>query len=368
MFSFSLLHKDNSSKARRGRIHTPHGIIETPVFMPVGTQATVKSLTPENLKEIGTEILLSNTYHLHLNPTSELIEKAGGLHTFMNWSGPILTDSGGFQVYSLASNRKITEEGVRFRSHIDGAEIFMRPEDSIAIQHRLGSDIIMAFDECPPLPSSYDYMKKSIERTHRWAKRCLDAHGSGKHQALFAIVQGGTDESLRRMSAEVLTSMDFPGYAIGGLSVGEKKIDMLRTLDYLPDLLPEEKPRYLMGVGTTRDILESVLRGVDMFDCVLPTRLARHGVAMTSQGDLSIKKSIYTEDFGPLDPDCSCYTCTHYSRAYIRHLFRRKEILSAHLLSLHNVYHLIDFVKKIRVAIENDSLADFADRYRRNFR
>ena len=234
MFSFTLLHKDNSSKARRGRIHTPHGIIETPVFMPVGTQATVKSLTPENLKEIGTEILLSNTYHLHLNPTSELIEKAGGLQAFMKWSGHILTDSGGFQVYSLASNRKITEEGVRFRSHIDGAEIFMRPEDSIAIQHRLGSDIIMAFDECPPLPSSYDYMKKSIERTHRWAKRCLDAHGCVKHQALFAIVQGGTDESLRRMSAEVLTSMDFPGYAIGGLSVGEKKSTCFAPLIIFP--------------------------------------------------------------------------------------------------------------------------------------
>lgn len=230
----------------------------------------------------------------------------------------------------------------------------------MAIQHRLGSDIIMAFDECPPLPCTYEYMKKSIDRTHRWAKRCKEAHGEKKDQALFGIVQGGTFEDLRRYSAEEITALDFPGYAIGGLSVGEKKVDMLRTLDYLPDLLPHDKPRYLMGVGTSRDILEAVLRGVDMFDCVLPTRLARHGVAMTSQGDLSIKKAAYTEDFGPLDPTCECYTCTHYSRAYLRHLFRRKEILSAHLLSLHNVYYLISFVKEIREAIENDCLLDFA--------
>lgn len=367
MFSFTLLHQDKSSKARRGRFSTPHGVIETPVFMPVGTQATVKSLTPEDLKSIGTEILLCNTYHLHLNPSSELIEKAGGLHSFMHWDRPILSDSGGFQVFSLASSRKITEEGVRFRSHIDGAEIFMSPEDSMAIQHRLGSDIIMAFDECPPLPSTYEYMKRSVERTHRWAQRCKEAHGAKPDQALFGIVQGGTFEELRRMSADVLVKMDFPGYGIGGLSVGEKKVDMIRTLDYLPDLLPQEKPRYLMGVGTARDIIESVLRGVDMFDCVLPTRLARHGVAMTSLGDLSIKKAVYTEDFSPLDPACSCYTCTNYTRAYLRHLFRRKEILSAHLLSLHNVHYLIHFVKKIREAIEEDRLSEFAQRFSSSF-
>lgn len=363
MFSFQLLHKEKHTKARMGRLSTPHGVIETPIFMPVGTQATVKSLTPEDLKSVNTQILLCNTYHLHLTPTSQLIKKAGGLHRFMNWDGPILTDSGGYQVFSLSSTRKITEEGVRFRSHLDGAEVFLRPEDAVKIQHNLGSDILMAFDECPPQPCEYDYMKRSIDRTHRWALRCKEAHGDKKDQALFGIVQGGIFEDLRRYSAKALVDMDFPGYGIGGLSVGEKKVDMLRVLDYLPDLLPAEKPRYLMGVGTPRDLLEGVLRGVDMFDCVLPTRLARHGVATIYGGNLSIKKAAYEEDFGPLDPHCSCYTCQNYSRAYLRHLFRRGEILSARLLSLHNIFHLTQFMEKIRLAIEEDRLNSFAQEF-----
>lgn len=358
MFEFELIKEDGETKARVGRFHTPHGVINTPVFMPVGTKATVKAMTPEELKKIGSQIILSNTYHLHLRPTSELIREAGGLHQFMNWDKPILTDSGGFQVFSLQNMRKITEEGVRFSSHLDGQRIFMSPEDSIQIQHNLGSDIMMAFDECPPIPATYDYVKNSLERTTRWAERCKVYHDRTDKQALFGIVQGGLFEDLRRESAHQITSLDLPGYAIGGLSVGETNEEMYEVLDYVPDLLPKHKPRYLMGVGTDRDLIEGIIRGVDMFDCVMPTRIARHGLAMTREGNLSIKKKMYEKDFTPLDEKCGCYTCRNYTKAYIRHLFKAGEILSARLLSYHNLYYLIELVDQIRQAILDDSLAE----------
>lgn len=361
MFEFDLLAQSSDTKARRGRLVTPHGVIETPVFMPVGTQATVKAMTPPELKSIGAMIILSNTYHLHVRPGSDLIREAGGLHRFMNWSGPILTDSGGFQVFSLAGRRKISEQGVTFQSHLDGRRIFMGPEEAVAIQHNLGSDIMMVFDECPPIPADYDYVLRSVDRTSRWAKRCLEAHDRPEKQALFGIVQGGLYPDLRRRSAEALRELDFPGYAIGGLSVGESRHQMWTALDYIPDMLPADKPRYLMGVGTPDDLVAGVIRGVDMFDCVAPTRIARHGLAWTSQGDVSIKRSQYARDFGPLDPACGCETCQNYSRAYLRHLFKAGEILSARLMSLHNLYYLIDLMSQMRRAIENDTIASWAE-------
>lgn len=363
MFEFDLLKTSSDTKARRGRFHTPHGVIETPVFMPVGTKATVKAMTPEEVKDLGAMIILSNTYHLHVRPGSELIREAGGLHKFMNWHGPILTDSGGFQVFSLQGRRKITEQGVTFQSHLDGQKIFMGPEEAIAIQHNLGSDIMMVFDECAPIPATYDYVLASVDRTTRWAERCLAAHDKRDKQALFGIIQGGLFEDLRRRSAEAITAMDFPGFAIGGLSVGETKQEMLEVLDYLPDLMPENKPRYLMGVGTPEDLVDGVLRGVDMFDCVAPTRIARHGMAYTSSGDVSIKQSKYERDFSPLDSECGCYTCQNYTKAYLRHLYKAGEILSARLLTTHNLYYLINLMAQMRQAIENDRLKDWAENF-----
>ncbi len=359
MFEYKLLKKDKNTNARAGVFTTPHGDIETPIFMPVGTKATVKGLTPEELKRLGSLIILSNTYHLHLRPSSEIIKEAGGLHKFMNWDKPILTDSGGFQVFSLKGNRKITEEGVKFQSHIDGKYFFMSPEESIRIQNNLGSDIIMCFDECPELPSTYQYMKNSIERTTRWAKRCKDYHKNTENQALFGIVQGGTDDSLRKQSAEEIVNIGFPGYAIGGLSVGEKKEEMYSTISNVIGYLPDDKPRYLMGVGTPEDIIEGIIRGIDMFDCVQPTRIARHGVAMTSKGNVTIKKAIYKRDFSPLDETCECETCKNYTKAYLHHLFRSEEILSARLLSYHNLYFLINIAKTARRYIFEDRIQEY---------
>jgi queuine tRNA-ribosyltransferase len=358
-FEFELIKVDPNTGARVGKLHTPHGVIDTPIFMPVGTKATVKSMTPEELKEIDAQIILSNTYHLEMRPGSELIKKAGGLHKFMNWDLPILTDSGGFQVFSLGDLRKITEEGVTFQSHIDGSRHFISPEEAVRIQNNLGADIIMAFDECAPYPAEKDYVKNSLERTTRWAKRCQSAHADTDRQALFGIVQGGMFRDLREQSARELIDLDFPGYAIGGLSVGEPKDIMYEVLDYTAPLLPENKPRYLMGVGSPDALIEGVLRGVDMFDCVLPTRIARNGTAMTSKGQISIKNAKYLEDFSPLDSECDCYTCRNYSRAYLRHLYKSNEILSARLFTYHNLHFLLDLMKNVREAIMEERLLEF---------
>ncbi len=347
------------SGARLGRVHTPHGSIDTPVFMPVGTQATVKAMTPEELKEIEAQIILSNTYHLYLRPGHKLIEKAGGLHKFMNWDRAILTDSGGFQVFSLGDLRKIKEEGVEFRSHLDGSKHFISPEKAIEIQNALGSDIMMAFDECAPYPAEHTYVKNSLERTTRWAKRCKDAHQKPNQQALFGIIQGGMYKDLREQSAKEIIELDFPGYAVGGLSVGEPKHLMYEVLEYTTPWMPVDKPRYLMGVGTPDCLIEGVIRGIDMFDCVLPTRIARNGTAMTSVGKVVMKNAKYIEDFLPLDPNCDCYTCKNYSRAYIRHLFKAQEMLSARLVTYHNLHFLIDLMKQVRKAIMEDRLLDF---------
>ena len=352
--------------ARIGRLHTPHGTIDTPIFMPVGTLATVKTMSPEELVELGSQIILSNTYHLWLRPGEDIVKEAGGLHKFMNWDKPILTDSGGFQVFSLSDRRTIEEEGVHFRSHLDGSKLFLSPEKAMEIQHALGSDIMMAFDECPPYPASHEYVKNSIERTSRWAERCLKFHkGSGqdKTQALFGIVQGGEYQDLRAQSARDLVAMDFPGYAIGGLSVGEPKDIMYRMLEETIPLLPENKPRYLMGVGSPDALIEGVIRGVDMFDCVLPTRIARNGTCFTSSGRLVVKNKKFERDFGPLDPGCDCYTCKNYSRAYIRHLFKADEILGLRLTSYHNLYFLLKLMRDVRTAILNDNLLEFKEAF-----
>jgi len=335
---YELIKVCKQSGARLGRVHTPHGSFDTPAFMPVGTQATVKTVSPEELKEMGAGIILGNTYHLFLRPGHKLIERAGGLHRFMNWDRAILTDSGGFQVFSLANMRKIREEGVEFRSHLNGDKLFLSPELAVEIQNALGSDIMMAFDECPPYPADYDYVKQSVERTSRWAERCLKAHARPKEQALFGIVQGGMYEDLRKTSAADLTSLDFPGYAIGGLSVGEPKPVMYEVLDYTVPLLPADKPRYLMGVGSPDALIEGSIRGIDMFDCVLPTRIARNGTCMTSRGRLVVRNAKYAEDFGPIDPACDCYTCRNYSRAYIRHLIKADETFGIRLTTIHNLH------------------------------
>ena len=348
-FSFELIAQDGS--ARAGLLHTPHGDIKTPIFMPVGTQATVKALTPAQLQELEVQILLSNTYHLYLRPGPDVVAVMGGLHKFMDWPKPILTDSGGFQVFSMGTLRAIDEEGVTFKSHIDGSTHRFTPEFSIGIQEKLGADIIMAFDECPD-PQDKTYNIQAMERTHRWAERCLKAK-SRADQALFGIVQGGIFPDLRRKSAEFLASLDFPGYGIGGLSVGESKADMLATIEVVTALLPENKPRYLMGVGTPYDLIESIYRGVDMFDCVLPTRLARHHAAQTMQGRMNLANAVYIRDERPIDPDCGCYTCTHFSRAYLRHLVSTKEILGATLLSIHNIHTLLELSQRIRESIIN---------------
>jgi queuine tRNA-ribosyltransferase len=351
------------SGARLGRVHTPHGVVETPAFMPVGTQATVKTMSPEELKTMDAQIILSNTYHLFIRPGHEIVKAAGGLHKFMNWDRPILTDSGGFQVFSLSNMRKITEEGVTFKSHLNGDKLFLSPEVAMEIQNALGSDIMMAFDECPPFPAEYDYVKKSLERTTRWAERCLKSHGRPEDQGLFAIIQGGMHEDLRRMSAEQLTSMDFPGYAIGGLSVGEPKHLMYEVLDYTTPLMPANKPRYLMGVGSPDALIEGAIRGIDMFDCVLPTRIARNGTCMTSEGRLVIRNAKHATDFGPLDPKCSCYTCTNYSRAYIRHLIKADETFGIRLTTIHNLHFLLQLMRDVRGAIMEDRLLDFRDEF-----
>ncbi|WP_107572538.1 tRNA guanosine(34) transglycosylase Tgt [Clostridioides difficile] len=360
---YELIKTCKQSGARLGRLHTPHGIIETPIFMPVGTQATVKSMTPEELKEIGSQIILSNTYHLYMRPGHELIKRAGGLHNFMNWDKPILTDSGGFQVFSLGPLRKIKEEGVEFRSHLDGSKHFLTPEKAMEIQNALGSDIMMAFDECAPYPADREYVKNSLERTTRWLKRCKDAHNNTDKQALFGIIQGGMYKDLREQSAKEITSIDLPGYAIGGLSVGEPKPLMYDVLEHTTPLMPKDKPRYLMGVGSPDDLVEGVIRGVDMFDCVLPTRIARNGTAMTSQGKVVVRNATYAEDFTPLDSECDCYACKNYSRAYIRHLIKANEILGARLITTHNLHFLLNLMKQIRQAIMEDRLLDFRNEF-----
>ena len=356
---FEITHVCKQSGARCGILHTPHGDVETPMFMPVGTLATVKFLSPEEIKALGAGVILANTYHLWLRPGEDIVDKAGGVQKFMNYSGPMLTDSGGFQVFSLADRRKIKEEGVTFKSHLDGSALFLSPEKSIQIQNKIGADIIMSFDECAPYPCSYDYMKNSVERTLRWAKRGKDAHQRPEEQALFGIVQGGEYQDLREMCAKTLAEMDFPGYSIGGTSVGESKETMYKMIEYSVKYLPWEKPRYLMGVGSVDAILEGILRNVDMFDCVLPTRIARHGTLMTSQGRVNIKKQEYEEDFGPLDPECDCYTCKNYSRAYLRHLFRCNEGLGSRLMSIHNLRFLLSLTEQARKAIREDRFGDF---------
>lgn len=364
-FKFELLHTCKRSKARYGRLHTPHGIVETPMFMPVGTLATVKFLSPEEIETIGSGVILANTYHLWLRPGQEIIAKAGGVHNFMNYKGPMLTDSGGFQVFSLADTRKINEEGVTFKSHLDGSKLFMSPEISIEVQNKIGADIIMSFDECIPYPADYNYVKQSVERTLRWAKRGKDAH-KRTDQALFGIVQGGDYPDLRKHCALKLVDMDFDGYSIGGTSVGEDKETMYRMIDYSIEHLPQDKPRYLMGVGAVNDILEAIERGVDMMDCVLPTRIARHGTCMTSHGRINIKKATYKEDFTPLDSNCDCYCCKHFTKAYLNHLFKCNEGLGNRLMSIHNLRFLIKLAEDAREAIKEDRFPEFKEQYLKN--
>ena len=364
---FQLQQQCSSSRARAGILTLPHGEIQTPVFMPVGTKATVKAVSQQTLEDdIDTKIILGNTFHLWLRPGEELISEMGGLHKFMSWKRNILTDSGGFQVFSLAKLRKIKEEGVHFRSPLDGSRCFLSPEKSMEIQMALGSDIIMMFDECPPGDADYSYAKNSWELSLRWANRCIKHLND--HQAtnaLFGINQGGLHLDLRKQSAEDLSQLDLPGYAIGGLSVGESKEDMLRVLDVTPDWLPQEKPRYLMGVGTPEDLLDGVERGIDMFDCVMPTRNARHGVLFTHFGKLSIKRKENEKDSRPIDPECSCSTCARYTRSYLRHLFKSDEILSAILLSIHNLHFYLQWMDHMRQAIINERFPEHAKEARK---
>ncbi|HJV35657.1 tRNA guanosine(34) transglycosylase Tgt [Geomonas sp.] len=355
---FELIQKDPGSAARLGSLTTTHGRIDTPIFMPVGTQATVKAMTPEELVEVGSQIILANTYHLYLRPGHELIGRLGGLHRFMHWDRPILTDSGGFQVFSLGELRKISEEGVKFRSHIDGSTHFISPEVSIAIQEALGSDIAMVFDECPPYPAEYSYVKKSLELTTRWAVRCKEAH-KREDQALFGIVQGGMHPELRRESARQLTGIGFDGYALGGLSVGEEKRLMHEMMQECSDILPEESPRYIMGIGAPEDLIEGINAGFDMFDCVMPTRNARNGALFTGTGRINIKSAVFAEDQGPIDPECSCYVCKNYSRAYLRHLYRSQEILASRLNTWHNLHFYLELMAKARAAIGRGEFAFF---------
>jgi queuine tRNA-ribosyltransferase len=355
------------SGARLGVLHTPHGDIETPTFMPVGTQASVKGISPDELRAMNAGIILSNTYHLYLRPGHELVREAGGLHKFMNWDRAILTDSGGFQIFSLAKLRKITEEGVYFSSHLDGSKHFLSPELAIETENNLGADIIMSFDECAPYPSTYEYTKKSMYMTTRWAERCQKAHKNTEKQALFGIVQGGMFEDLRKISARDLVSMDFPGYSIGGLSVGEPAELMYDMLDKTVPELPENKPRYLMGVGSPDYLIEGSIRGIDMFDCVLPTRLGRNGTVLTSHGRVIVRDAKYARDFTPIDPECNCPACKNYTRAYIRHLIKTDEMFGLRLCTLHNLHFLINLMKSIRGAIINDSLLDFRDEFFERF-
>lgn len=367
--TYELIKKDKYSNARVGVIHTEHGDIPTPIFMPVGTLGTVKTMTVEELKEMDAKIILGNTYHLYLKPGMEIMRQAGGLHKFMNWDRPILTDSGGFQVFSLSDMRKINENGVEFRSHIDGSKHFFTPEKSIEIQNDIHSDIMMSFDECVDARADYDYVKQSMERTIRWAKRGLDYHKEHSHkdQSLFGIVQGGLFKDLREKSVIETTTMDFDGFSIGGLSVGETKKEMIDILNFTTPLLPEDKPRYNMGVGTPDYLFESYQAGIDMADCVLPTRMARHGTALTSEGRLVVKNASFKDDFTPLDHECDCYTCKNYSRAYLRHLVNVNEILGARLLSYHNLYFLLKLCENIRQAIMEDRFLEYKEEFYKKY-
>lgn len=361
MFEYRIVAECPDTGARAGEFVMPHGAIKTPVFMPVGTQATVKAMSPGELEEIGAQIILSNTYHLYLRPGMEIMGEAGGLHKFMNWNRPILTDSGGFQVFSLAGINKVTDEGVEFRSHIDGSKHFMTPELAVDVQETLGSDIAMCFDECVKLPTAPERSRESLERTKRWAVRCAERH-SRADQALFGIVQGALYEDQRVECAEFLKGLDLPGYAIGGLSVGETHDEMYRILDVLSPVMPREKPRYLMGVGMPENLIEAVSRGIDMFDCVLPTRNGRNGGLLTSRGKLSIKNARYARDFTPLDPDCDCWACRNFTRAYVHHLHRCGEIMAARLCTYHNLYFLVRLMDRAREAIIAGTFREFAAR------
>lgn len=362
---FKVVHKSRECSGRVCAVKTPHGSFETPVFMPVGTQGSVKAVSPDDLKDAGAKIILANTYHLYLRPGHKLIERLGGLHRFMSWPGPILTDSGGFQVYSLSALRTISEEGVTFRSHLDGSKHFIGPEDAVEIQRALGADIIMAFDECAPYPSDYDYVLKSTKLTSLWARRCLERmNGSG--QTLFGIVQGGIFADLREMSAKDLGNMGFDGFAIGGLSVGEDRETRLRVITETIPLLPEDRPVYLMGVGAPEDLVEASMRGIDMFDCVMPTRNARNGTLFTTKGKLTIKNAQYANDERPLDETCQCYTCTHFSRAYLRHLFLAKEILAYRLNTVHNLHYYGHLMSQIREALKENNMNLFREEFYKN--
>ncbi len=364
---YEHIHTCKQTGARLGRVHTPHGSFMTPAFMPVGTQASVKGMSPEEVAEMGAGIILSNTYHLWLRPGSEIVRKAGGLHKFMNWKGSVLTDSGGFQVFSLAKPKDITEEGVKFSSHIDGRKLLLTPEKSMEIQNDLGSDIIMAFDECCPYPSEHGYAKRSLERTTRWLERCIDSHKNKDSQALFGIIQGSMYEDLRKISAEQITSFDLPGFAIGGISVGEPKNLFLSMIDCTVPLMPEDKPRYLMGVGSPDYLIEGSLRGVDMFDCVLPTRMGRHGTILTDHGKRIIRDKCFAEDFGPMDPECDCYACRNYPAAYVRHLLKANEMFGLRLCTYHNIYYLLKLMERVRQAIADDSLGDFKENFYKSY-
>jgi queuine tRNA-ribosyltransferase len=364
-FYLEIKHIDKQTGARYGILHTPHGNVEVPMFMPVGTLATVKTLSPEEVKSCGAGVILANTYHLSLRPGEDIVSKAGGLHKFMNYDGPMLTDSGGFQVFSLADNRQITEEGVTFKNHLNGAKLFISPERAMEIEQKLGADIAMSFDECCPYPVTHDYMQKSVDRTLRWALRGKKVH-TREDQALFGIVQGGEFPDLRKYCAEELTKMDFDGYSIGGTSIGEPKDVMVKMVSYAVKYLPQDKPRYLMGVGSVDEILDGISQGVDMFDCVLPTRIARHGALMTSKGRVNIRDAKYKEDFTPLDEECDCYCCKNYTKAYLRHLYVCDETFGKRLLSLHNVRFLIHMMEEARQAIQ-DRFLEFKEDFLKKF-
>ena len=363
---YELLKEEKNTDARLGKLKTNHGECDTPMFMPVGTLANVKTLTPEELYELNSGVILSNTYHLWLRPGEDIVNKAGGLHKFMNYKGPILTDSGGFQVFSLAKPKDVSEEGVKFKSHIDGSPLFLTPEKSIDIQNKLDSDIAMSFDECVGYPSTYNYVKQSMERTLRWAKRGKAVHNN-PNQSLFGIVQGGEYEDLRRISAEETVKIGFDGYSVGGTSVGEGKDVMYKMIEYSTKYLPKDKVRYLMGVGDPIDIIEGTIRGIDIFDCVLPTRIARHGNAFTKYGKINLRNNKYREDFTPLEEHCDCYACRNYTKAYIRHLITSKEVLAGRLLSIHNIRFLIRLTEELREAIKNDSILEYRENFLKNY-
>ena len=363
---YTLLKTEKNTKARLGKIKTNYGEYETPMFMPVGTQATVKTLAPEELKAIDCGIILANTYHLWLRPGEDIIDKAGGLHKFMNWDGPILTDSGGFQVFSLAKRKDISEEGVKFKNQYNGDALFLTPEKSIEIQNKLDSDIAMSFDECIGWPATYDYCKQSVERTLRWAKRGKDVFNNPR-QSLFGIVQGGEYEELRKHCTEELVKIGFDGYSIGGTSVGEDKPTMYKMVEMSTKYLPEDKVRYLMGVGDPIDLVENVIRGIDIFDCVSPTRLARHGHALTKYGKINLKNAKYKEDFTPISEECDCYACKHYTKAYIKHLINAEETFGARLLSIHNINYLVNLTKELREAIKNDNILEYREEFIKNY-